>query len=230
MHDRDLLSLQIETLYRCAADGRLLTVNEPEGMPAPLVFLGRTRVGNLWRCRHDLPAPLVAEVERICRAEPTAADFAQLPVGLSTLLRLLGNSPQPPSVWRGPAYVFEQRATPPPDVVTVDDTNRHLLARWFGDSVTIPPDCSPQMLLVDGVAVALCFSSRVTPRACEAGIETAQPYRKRGYAARVATAWAAAIQASGRIALYSTSWDNQASQGVARHLGLRQYGEDVSIG
>ncbi|HZS91689.1 MAG TPA: GNAT family N-acetyltransferase, partial [Chloroflexota bacterium] len=45
----------------------------------------------------------------------------------------------------------------------------------------------------------------------------------------VVAGWARAIRASGRIPLYSTSWDNHASQAVARKLGLVQYGTDLSL-
>ena len=76
-------------------------------------------------------------------------------------------------------------------------------------------------------------TARLTDRAAEAGVETLEPYRGHGYAAVVAAGcagWAHAIRATGRIPLYSTSWDNLASQGVARRLRLVQYGTDLSLG
>jgi predicted GNAT family acetyltransferase len=84
-------------------------------------------------------------------------------------------------------------------------------------------------VVVDGVAVSLCHSARLTDRAAEAGVETLEAYRGHGYASAVVTEWAHAIRATGRIPLYSTSWDNLASQAVARRLGLTQYGTDFSI-
>ena len=63
----------------------------------------------------------------------------------------------------------------------------------------------------------------------EAASETAEAYRGRGYGAAATQTWAAAVFASGRQALYGTSWQNVASQGVARRLGLVLYGEDWSI-
>jgi hypothetical protein len=41
--------------------------------------------------------------------------------------------------------------------------------------------------------------------------------------------WAAAMRQRGVIPLYSTSWANVASQGVARKLGMVCYGDDWSI-
>jgi RimJ/RimL family protein N-acetyltransferase len=83
--------------------------------------------------------------------------------------------------------------------------------------------------IVDGVAVSACFCARLTARAAEAGVETVEAYRGRGYAPAVVAAWAHAVRAIGRIPLYSTSWDNLASQAVARKLGLIQYGTDLSL-
>jgi len=75
-------------------------------------------------------------------------------------------------------------------------------------------------VIEDGAAVSLCHSARLTDRAAEAGVETLDVYRGRGYASVVVAGWAHAIQATGRIPLYRTSWDNLASQAVARRLRL----------
>lgn len=65
--------------------------------------------------------------------------------------------------------------------------------------------------------------------ALEAGVETARPYRGRGYAARVVAAWAREVRDMGRVPLYSTSWKNEASRAVARKLALICFGNDLHI-
>jgi hypothetical protein len=45
----------------------------------------------------------------------------------------------------------------------------------------------------------------------------------------VVAAWAATLRASGRVPIYSTSWDNLASQAVARKLGLPLFGAEMSL-
>ena len=70
---------------------------------------------------------------------------------------------------------------------------------------------------------------RITPRAHEAGVETAAECRGRGHAAAVVARWAAAVREQGAEPLYSTSWRNKASRAVARKLGLVPVGRDLHI-
>jgi RimJ/RimL family protein N-acetyltransferase len=85
------------------------------------------------------------------------------------------------------------------------------------------------VMVDDGVAVTACSSVRLTPQAAEAGLYTQESYRGRGYSVDAVRLWAEAVRATGRIPLYSTSWENTASQAVAQKLGAVQYGADFSI-
>jgi RimJ/RimL family protein N-acetyltransferase len=82
---------------------------------------------------------------------------------------------------------------------------------------------------VQDQAVAICFCARLNPQAAEAGVETVAAARGQGYASAAVAGWAAAMRQRGVIPLYSTSWANVASQGVARKLGMVCYGDDWSI-
>jgi hypothetical protein len=131
----------------------------------------------------------------------------------------------------GPAFEFPGPVAAPAGVVAIHD--EALLQRHFSGWVAgeIQAGASPVMaVLVDGHAVSVCCCARRSIGAAEAGLETAPAFRGRGYATRVTAAWAAAVRASGRTPLYSTSWANGSSLAVARKLGLRTYATNWSIG
>jgi len=227
----DLLALQAAVLYTHDAAGRLLRVNEQDGDPAPRFFLGRTLAGNLWRCRHDLPPDLARDLARLATEEPIVADLRMEPRNYDRIRALLGSHAPIAGAWHGPAYHFPDAPLVPPDgAVRVTRANGELLRPTFADLIRDLDWLQPCLAVVEGgAAVSVCFSSRNHPRAAEAGVNTIEAARGRGHAVRAVTGWAAAVRAEGRIPLYSTSWDNVASQGVARRLGLVLYGADLSL-
>ena len=83
--------------------------------------------------------------------------------------------------------------------------------------------------MVDGQAAAVCASVRMSSAAHEAGVETSPAFRKRGLAIAVVAAWAERVRLAGAIPIYSTSWDNVASQAVAARLGAELIGTDFHI-
>lgn len=124
----------------------------------------------------------------------------------------------------GPAFEFPESLVSPDDVFVIND--EQLLAHNFRGWVPgeIEAGAAPMLAIIqDGHPVSICFCARRSDIAAEAGVETAKAYRRRGFAARVTLAWACAIRNSGRIPLYSTSWTNHASLGVASKLKLRAY-------
>jgi RimJ/RimL family protein N-acetyltransferase len=112
----------------------------------------------------------------------------------------------------------------------IDPANAHLLKphfAWLAEELPFRLPCAA--ILHNGAAVSVCCSSRNGPDAAEAGLETVEAFRGRGFAPAVVASWGYAVRESGRTPLYSTSWDNLASQAVARKLGLALYGVDMSI-
>jgi predicted GNAT family acetyltransferase len=77
--------------------------------------------------------------------------------------------------------------------------------------------------------VSLCASVHASPAFHHAGVETAPAARGRGYAGRAVSAWAALVRTSGAQPLYGTTFDNLASQTVARRLGLTLIGSEFSV-
>jgi len=236
MHDLRLIQLQVDALYTHDPRGRMRYVNEPRGTRAPRFFLGRTREGNIWRCRDDVAEGTVRELERLASEEPVRDDLRAEPRNLEAFLAALRTDrASPSSAWRyaGPAYRFPDELAPVA-VTRITRSSVHLLRLLPWDLVDTAREIEayePFMAVIeDDAAVSLCHSARLTDQAAEAGVETVEAYRGRGYASTVVAGWAYAIRATGRIPLYSTSWDNPASQAVARRLGLVQYATDLSLG
>jgi hypothetical protein len=234
--DWDLMQIHVSALYRHDNRQRLLAVNEPgeprpDDPPPPRLYLGRTQSGHLWRFRHDLPETSIAELETVLRSEPVVANLSQPPRCLPALLVTLERDAPLAGTWSGPAWRFpDEIPAPEHEVVRITTANDDLVRPVFPSLADDLPWCQPCLAIVaDGRLASLCFSSRNTPIAAEAGVETVEEFRGRGYAPAVAAAWGQAVHAEGRIPLYSTSWENLASRSVARTLGLVLYGADFSI-
>ncbi|HLI51472.1 MAG TPA: GNAT family N-acetyltransferase [Thermomicrobiaceae bacterium] len=228
------MELQANALYRHDAVGRLLSVNTLSHRPAPRVFVGRTLEGNVVRFRYDLPDDLAQQLAALIQAEPLAGTYDELersPGYLDEAIRLLAEYGPVEAVWHGPAWTFPaQLASHDTPTRPVDRSNSEVVVRWFPWLIEELEDSWPCLVVrEDGDAVAVCRSVRTTADAVEAGVETVEAYRDRGYASAVVRAWAREVRSAGLVPLYSTSWDNLASRGVARKLGLRLYGADLNI-
>jgi len=219
-------------LFTHKAHGRIVRVNEPDGDVAPRFYLGRTKDGNIWRVRHDLPEAVVAPLEALAGSEPILHDLRQPPVQLEALKQALAAHALVQDTSSGPKYCFPDEIATPPGIEAVRMTpaNADVLRPHFGWLIHGLEGMPPIFAVVqDGQAVSVCFSSRIPAQADQAGVETIAAYRGRGYAPAVVAAWAQAIRGLGRIPLYSTSWSNLASQSVARKLGLRMFGAELSL-
>ena len=231
-HDKELLDIHVRALFTHDARGRLLSVNEPWGgeTPAPRLFFGRTHAGNLWRLRADLPEALAEELEALCADEPSGAELFGAPRHADVYVRLLGAHAPVRGVWAGPAYRFEEYPEPSSPLLPVTQANAEVLRGGFEELVEELPTAQPFVAVVeDGRAVSVCRSVRVTPAAHEAGVETLHGFRGRGYAPDVTAGWARMVRSAGAAPLYSTSWENAASQAVAKKLRLVQYGADFQV-
>jgi len=203
LSDPEMLRIQVRTLFQLDSIGRLLP-------PSPRIFIGRAAGARVVRMRTDIH-------ESTSRRWLRCADDSEL--------RELVQAHAPiTNEYRGPAYALPPTACPPDTIEIKPAVALHpeLVARGW-----MPVEQPPYFGVIrDGVVVAACFSARSTPEAAEAGVETAESYRGQGLATLAVAGWAAAVQASSRLALYSTTWENEASQRVAAHLGGREYGED----
>ena len=222
------MRLRPAVLFTVDRERRLLRVNEPGGAEAPRFYLGRTPEGHTWRVRHDVPSETAEELTALCREEPLGEPLPPLPVNLDRYRECLDRSAPVRRQWAGPAFRFPKALPHSPRAFQV--TSAEVLERDFPEWVADVPYRQPFLALQDaGRVVSLCCSVRIGPLAHEAGVETHPSFRGRGFASQVVTAWAAAVRQAGACPVYSTSWENTASQAVAVRLGLVQFGVDFDL-
>jgi RimJ/RimL family protein N-acetyltransferase len=229
--DQELMAIHIQALFTHDAHSRLLFVNDSESrVPAPRLFFGQTGTGNLWRFRADLPEILIEELEALFVDEPVGMEFNSNPRHFEAYVRLLETQAPVHRMWMGPAYRFTEYLEPSRPLLSITETNAEMLRGGFEDMVEELSVLQPFVALVEeSRAVSVCRSVRVTPAAHEAGVETLPDFRGKGYAKDVVAGWARLVQSMGAIPLYSTSWENTASQAVAKKLHLILYGADFHV-
>ncbi|MFS0857442.1 GNAT family N-acetyltransferase [Paenibacillus taichungensis] len=217
----DMMKIQANTLYTMDNQKRLLSINEPDDGQAPAFFIGITSVGQCFYYHEQLPLTLIEELG--CDTE--------LPLDIAKLIRRVETFKPVKSVWMGPAYAFPEKCGEwHPNVQLIESHRTFLLEKHFPDLIEHLHEKMPVIAYVmEDSAVAVCCSARVSQQGAEASLYTAHNFRGQGYAAEAVKCWQYHIKESGRIPIYSTSWDNIASQTVARKLGLIQFGVDFSI-
>ena len=228
--DLDLITLHTIALFNHDASGRITGSNEPIPAKAPRLYVGRSPEGNVWRFEEAVPDDVAARLDHVLRAEPPATDLEAPPRCRQQVTDLLASHAQVTTVSSGPAWLVPSN-TPLSDGIA---TTSALSADQIKDADQLfASDLAPLLpyaaVVVNGAVASLCSCSRITPDVAEAGLVTVEEHRGHGYAAAATAAWAAAVRATGRLPLYSTSWDNRASRRVAAKLGLRLYGADYSM-
>jgi len=215
--ERELMEIHADVLFRHDGAGRMLDVNEPPYDEAPRLFLGAAKAGKVRRDQHGLGGRVVQEL-------------TDAGTELAGLIRVLARDRAVKCVDFGPTFLFPDVRHRNTKAIQINESNSHVLKPHFPYTFEELAEKQPCFAIVqDGAAVCVCRSARQTGSAAEASMDTLEPFRGRGYAVEVAEAWAAAVQRQGRIALYSTAWDNFASQAVARKLQLIQYGTEITI-
>jgi GNAT superfamily N-acetyltransferase len=212
-------------------DTLLVRVNEPNGGPAPRFFLGQTADGVVRRYRQDIADDLRRELEAASAPDRLGHPAADAPLDPAPYASILARAAPVERTSVGLALRFPAALAPAPDTRLLADAAgaallHPLLPEWMPDVRHAQPLIAR---VFDGRAVAVCCSVCITPRAHEAGVETAAACRGRGYAAAVVTTWAAAVREQGAEPIYSAVWQNVASRAVARKLGLVPIGRDLHI-
>lgn len=195
---------------------------------APHLHLLRAGETLVCRTHADLPDALAETLQRLAlrpRGRPSAwsgeyADYAEALRGFAPL----------GVIHAGSLYAFPADLAPEPQAVAVTPANAEVLRGGLDEWLPDVAAGLPMTAMVEGGrAVAICASVNASPRVHCAGVETLPGHRGRGLAARATWAWAAAVRALGAEPFYATTFDNLASQSVARRLGLAAVGSEFSI-
>ncbi len=219
-----LIALHLENLYDLDDRGRIVALRETGNDFVPGFVLVRSGAGHEWRVGAGVAEEVAAELGALAAREPRTE--GRWPAADPEYRRLLGGD-----VVTGPAYVLPEDLPPSGDAREIGPGEVHLLEQHFPATAELYEERRPVVGIVeDGAVVARCCSARRPSRGVEAGVDTAEGYRQRGYAVQVTAGWAQALRRLGRIPLYSTRWDNDASRGVAARLGARRYAVFYEIG
>ena len=227
----ELALKRVKALYRYDDRGRLTSINQWNGGTAPRFHLMRTVGRVICRFRADLPGDLVSRLEALCSREPVGDLSAKLPARHATYLDLLSSQVPVDRVWAGPVYMSTRDDLPPSTPpITIGDDNAHLLRGGFDNWMPDVPHRRPFISMIENdQAVSICASVRISEAVHCAGVETLTDRRQRGYALSAVAGCARAVRSLGATPFYSTSWDNVASQGVARRLRLSLVGVDFPL-
>jgi hypothetical protein len=226
----ELMEMQVKALFTHDNNNFIRNINDLDGAPAPRFFFGRTPDGNVLRFRYDLPQDIIRELTNLVTMGPVDYNLPKSTVLLDKIKEILQGHGEVQKIYEGPAYKLPRRIAFPSDVIKITKDNVYLLKNSFNYMLSELQFWEPCFVkFVNGNVASICFSSRIANASHEAGVETLPDFRGKGYAADVVAAWATAIYEMNRIPTYSTSWDNTASQSVARKLKCDLYGVDLSI-
>ena len=234
------IDLHVHSMFSFDAVGRIDGTNDWVEHPLPKVHVAFSAEAERPTVRFgqsvEEPDHWSVRIGELSASSPPPSDQASLlrwRDQLAHLLRPLGTF----EINGGPAYVADRvpdRAPAGTALVTQD--NADVLDRNHADWLADVPHQQPMAVALLGEhAVAVCASVRKPPALADtrsgyqAGLETSPIARRRGYAVLAVKAWCHAVAAAGFVPVYSTSWDNIASQRVARRCDLRFLGSDISV-
>lgn len=227
---KELMEYHVEALFVHDQHSRLLTINENLDPidPAPKFLLGRTIDGNaICRFRHDVADKTARRLQELSLEEPSISEFPTKPKYFAEYMALLHGQ----QYTMGTCYFVPRKVTSSQQVKSLTRENAadwlpHEF-EWLVRELDVSQPCVA--LIHQNIAVSICRSVRITNIAHEAGIETLKEFRGNGFSPAVVAAWAIAVRKLGCLPLYSTLAENQASQSVARKLGLAYYGSNFTI-
>jgi hypothetical protein len=225
-----LLKMHIEALFMLDAQSKLVTINEPwDGTKAvPRLYLGKTFDGSMiYKFRYDTPLEIIKILEKYLQKEAQLNKWNEIKY-INEYLGIFGSN----NYFDEICYYYEAIINEKEDnciKITAENIKNYRLNEfdWLNDEIKYSQPCYG--IIEDNQIISICRSVRITEKAHEAGIETIERCRGKGYAEIVLKSWVKTIQNKGCIALYSTNKGNKSSQRVAEKASINKFGIGISI-
>ena len=194
--------------------------------PAPRFYLTRP----LYEKPHtyfraDVPKELREKLQSITNREPVLMLPNESPIYDKEYRQLLGES----KISEDACFWLPEQPKLKACLLTKDNIEPQMshYFPWLPEELLDVPFCAAY--LEDSQVVSICRSVRIILEAEEAGIETAELYRRKGYAFHTLAEWAEAVRRNGSIPLYSASTSNLASLGLAKKAGGIFFGNGFCV-
>ena len=243
MDDRDLLALQVRTIFVTTAAGRMRYRNTAERETAPRLYVAGSKAGNIVCLREDVGEETSGELARLAASEPPMDGWESSAVHLDEYVRFLGREAPVATVSAGLTWTFPRAPSPELTVQLIlsgTSDGDCFLARLDRQGMPAEframgfPDTShfwaPWCAAFAGDEFAsIAFTSGLSAVGAEIGVNTAPAFRGRGMGAAACAGWASHPALHGRTLFYGTDRTNVSSQKVAQRLGLRFIGARLSI-
>jgi hypothetical protein len=156
----DLMKLYVSTCYVHDQDRCIAGVNEWSGGEAPRLWLGRTRLGSIWRWRHDLGLDARRRLDQVLRREPIAHSFPAPLCCEQEIASILESSHSAHQVVSGPVYWCRlQIVGGAKSAVGISSQQAGLMREFLEDWIPDIEHEQPMMVSTShGCAVSVCAS------------------------------------------------------------------------
>ncbi|MCA9855344.1 MAG: GNAT family N-acetyltransferase [Dehalococcoidia bacterium] len=225
----EILDLHVQALFKLDEFGRTVASNTLSFESAPRFYIGRAEGEVVALVRQDVPAPMAADMLELASSEPPHTSPRTPPRFAGNYYESLAEDGPIERNYFGPAYWLPPSVvvSPPEEARLLTEADGELLAPHFAWALADIQAGQPVFGVIrDGAVVAQCSCSRRTKRVVEAGIEVVEAYRGAGFAKDCTRAWVREMRERDLIPLWSTTWENEASQAIAARLGFEMYGTD----
>lgn len=211
--------MQLRLEGKCVVGGNLQQVEAVPGEEMPFMVIASLSTRELIAYYDEA---LSAELREALDGQIHSLEFPNI----SPLVDILRSQDHEPEIDHFKTFVFPERYKDLTfdEVIPLQNSNPKVQAFGFGGFAA-----QVHAIEGDGKVVSACVSARENEFCGEAWVFTNPEHRHRGFARKVAGAWAKDLLLKGRVPFYSHKVENRASAELARRLGLEPVFEEITI-